>query len=779
MPSKTPASTPSLPRKTAWLGLIALLGLFCLACGKPLPPHSELYRLDDHLDSASVAAPNISSSAGLAEPVIWKFDTGKTAWQAVRGAMGFQDGFLILKGVGGTPVITAPEKPAIDLSRYDSVLVRMGAERGSEVKIRIGEWEAKQKLGPPKDFQVYRFKLDATIPSFNEPLSIMPSDNPNDIVAIEYIELEPRKSTFPGAVGRLTVGKREEYRSTLYVHSPSTLIYEVPVGDKSALHFGMGIAEKDKPVQFEIRAQADDKLLYSKQIDDPESWVDGDVDLSAYAGQTLRLALKTNGPQGAVGLWANPLLTSTAPKRRPNVLVYLIDTLRADHTSLHGYAKDTTPFLKKLGSQGIVFDDTVVQAPWTKPSVASMMTSLYSVTHGIFRETDTIPKGASTLAEHLRAAGYVTASIVANPFAGRMTGLDRGFDYVDEFPAVQRYESEEQRATDSAAVNALAMPWIEQHRDEPFFLYAHSTDPHAPYRPPAEFEAKFADPKQTAEFDLQYHELWGIRRMGGAVFSREECIQKGIDATRYIQNSSERYDGEIANNDKNIELLVQKLKELGILDNTIIIVVSDHGEEFMEHNWTGHGFSLYQEQTHGIFLMWNPQWFPKPRRIAEPVQLIDMMPTILDLLHIPVQGVVQGQSLVPLAIGQPFERKAPVMTSRIPQLATSPAPIPGNLTRAYARLDRQWKLIYRDEAKRAGLSEVELYDRKADPKDKNNVAAQHPEVVQRFLPEIQQWIDGQKQVSQLLGPGGQSTIDAASIERLRSLGYIGGTPKTP
>ena len=505
--------------------------------------------------------------------------------------------------------------------------------------------------------------------------------------------------------------------------------------------------------------------------------MDAQVDLSQYAGQTLRLMLKTTGPEGAVGLWANPLLTSTAPKRRPNVLVYLIDTLRADHTSLHGYAKDTTPFLKKLGSQGIVFDDCVVQSTWTKPSVASMMTSLYSVTHGIFRETDMIPKGASTLAEHLRGAGYVTASIVANPFAGRMTGLDRGFDYVDEFPAVQRYESDDQRATDSASVNALAMPWIEEHHDEPFFLYAHSTDPHAPYRPPAGMEAKFADPTQTPEFDRQYHELWSIRRMGGAVFSREECVQKGFDPAHYIRNAAERYDGEIANNDKNIELLVQKLKKLGILDNTIVIVVSDHGEEFMEHGWTGHGFSLYQEQTHGIFLMWNPQWFPKPRRVADPVQLIDLMPTILDLLHIPVQGVVQGQSLVPLAVGQPFERKAPVMSSRIPQSATSPEPVPENLTRTFARFDSQWKLIYRDEAKRAGLNEIELYDRKADPVDKTNVAAKHPEVVKRFMPEIQQWIEGQKQVSQLLGPGGQSTMDAKTIERLRSLGYIGGTPK--
>jgi arylsulfatase A-like enzyme len=775
--ASNPTQLNSLASRASLRFLLGLLALLSLNCGKPQPPHAELYRLDDHLDSAAVSAPNISSSAGLAEPIVWRFDSGKTGWKAVRGAMGFQDGFLILKGQGGTPVITAPEKPAVDLSRYDSVAIRMGVERGSEVKVRIGEWEQKQKLGPPKDFQVYRFKLDTTVSSFNEPLSIMPSDNPNDIAAIEYIELTPRKSLFAGPAGRLMVGKREEYRNTIYVHSPSTLTYEVPVAEKSSLHFGIGIAENDKPVEFEIRAAAGEKVLYSKKLDDPEIWVDAQVDLSEYAGQTLRLALKTTGEEGAVGLWANPLLTSSAPKRRPNVLVYLIDTLRADHTSLYGYARDTTPFLKKLGAQGIVFDDSQVQSTWTKPSVASMMTSLYSVTHGIFRETDTIPKGASTLAEHLRGAGYVTASIVANPFAGRMTGLDRGFDYVAEFPAVQRHGSEDERATDSTAVNGLAMPWLEEHHDEPFFLYAHSTDPHAPYRPPAEFEARFTDPKETPEFDRQYHELWAIRRLGGAVFSREECIKNGFDPARYVHNATDRYDGEIANNDKNIELLIQQLEKSGVLDNTIVIVVSDHGEEFMEHGWTGHGSTLYQEQTHGIFLMWNPQWFPKPRRVADPVQLIDLMPTILDLLHIPVQGVIQGQSLVPLAIGQPFERKGPVMTSRIPQAATSLVPVPENLTRTFAWIDPQWKLIYRNEAKKAGLNEVELYDRKADPTDRTNVAAKNPKVVERIMPQVQQWIEGQKQVSQLLGPGGQSTMDAQTIERLRSLGYIGGAPK--
>src|SRR5579863_4607800 len=204
----------------------------------------------------------------------------------------------------------------------------------------------------------------------------------------------------------------------------------------------MGVTEGNAPITFRI--SADSKPLYSKMLADPDQWEDADVDLGSYSGRTVKLAFETSAAkQGTVALWANPLLTTKAPKNRPNVLIYLIDTERADHTSLYGYARDTTPFLKKLGVQGLVFEDSQVQAPRTKQSVASLLTSLYSYTHGIIHNYDTIPKGAATLAEQLRAAGYVTASIVANPFAGRLSGLDRGFDYLDEWGAVQRYRSEE------------------------------------------------------------------------------------------------------------------------------------------------------------------------------------------------------------------------------------------------------------------------------------------------------------------------------------------------
>jgi arylsulfatase A-like enzyme len=154
------------------------------------------------------------------------------------------------------------------------------------------------------------------------------------------------------------------------------------------------------------------------------------------------------------------------------------------------------------------------------------------------------------------------------------------------------------------------------------------------------------------------------------------------------------------------------------------------------------------------------------------------MPTVLDLLGVRPEGVMQGLSLAPLTKGVPVARKQPVISSRFRYPNVRPASfVPENQTGTFARLDSQWKLIYRDQPEKAGLPEIELYDRRADRADVKNVAAQHPETVKRHLTEIRQWIDAQKQIRQHLGAAGKSTLDPQTLERLRSLGYIGGQAK--
>ena len=319
-------------------------------------------------------------------------------------------------------------------------------------------------------------------------------------------------------------------------------------------------------------------------------------------------------------------------------------------------------------------------------------------------------------------------------------------------------------------------PWLEQHRDEPFFLYAHATDPHAPYRPPPGFEEKFANPGDTPQFNRDYAKLRDKAQYGGGtVISRAGCAKAGVNPDRFIQRAIDRYDGEILHNDASLAYLAEKLKQLGVLDNTLIVVVSDHGEEFWEHGWTAHGHSLYQELTHGVCLLWNPRLIPSPRRVSEAVQLIDVMPTVLDLLGLKIPDVVQGQSLAAFAKGQPLQRRGPVMTSRYAHPGAKPHGfVPENGTDTVALIDANWKLIYREKGKLVGLNKVELYDRRTDHSDANNVATQHPQEVDRMMTEIGKWMEAQKQIKSFLGRGAKATMDAKTLEQLRSLGYLGG-----
>ncbi len=742
--------------------------------------HPQALRLDDRLPAAKIVASSQTSGATAAEPVVWQdfFSNSDITWQLVRGRIGVRNGDMMLKGEGSTPVILAPKEPAIDWSLYGAVEIRMSAQGGTEAKIKIGDFEAKQKLGPPGQYNIYRFDIDVDAPKGSRLLGLMPTDSLDQLVAIRSIKLIPKPASFSKPVDREMLGKNDDYRNVIYIHSPSTIKFLVEVPPGAHLRFGMGTTAKASPVRFRVGIEGAPGDLFSKTVSTPDQWADADVDLSRWGGRSaITLQLQTESArEGDVALWANPVITKPKTKTRPNVLIYTIDTLRADHASLYGYGRSTTPFLKKLGATGVAFEDCQAQATWTKSSIASLMTSLYAFTHGITSDADTIPRGSATLAEQLRTSGYVTASIVSTPFVGRATGLERGFDYLLEFPVVQRQiNPQTDRATDSAALNRVVFQWLDEHRDEPFLLYAHATDPHAPYDPPAPFNAAYANPAESNAFNRNYSQFRNNHEYGGgAVISPEICRKAGVNPSTFIRQATDRYDGEILHNDRSLELLVGRLKQLGILENTLIIVLSDHGEEFWDHGWTAHGHTVYQELTHSLLLMWNPALLPKPQRVSEPVQLIDVMPTVLDLLKLPAPAVAEGQSLVPLARGQAFKRRGLVVSSRFAAVRPEGL-VPENTVDDFAITDARWKFIYRNKAAKAGVKKVELYDRVADRAEQHDVAAQNPSPVEEKVATLAQWIEGQNKVRSIVGHTGMSQLDRQTLEQLRSLGYLGGS----
>ncbi len=742
---------------------------------------SSAVRLDDLLAKATIQASSARNNALAAEPLAWQnfFSSAQLDWQIVRGRMHIRDGDLLVQGEGGTPVLTAPKQPTIDWRLYQAIEIRMSSEGSGEVKIKIGDYEAKRSLGPSGQYNVYHFDLDIDAPKGSRALAIMPTNSLRDSVAIHSIKLIPKPANFTKPYGKDFLGKSDEYREAIYIHSPSVMTFSVAVASGSHLHVGLGSISKESAMTFRISIAGATGDLYSKIVTDPDQWADADIDLSRWAGKSVSLRLKAESNRdGAIALWSSPILTarSQAPSVRPNVLIYTIDTLRADHASVYGYSRNTTPFLKKLGASGIVFEDCQAQATWTKPSVASLMTSLYSFTHGIIGDADTIPSGATTIAEQLRRAGYVTASIVASPFVGRATGLERGFDYLLESPVIlRRHNQTKERDTDSEALNDIAFHWLDQHHEEPFFLYAHSTDPHAPYNPPPPFDSAFAKPAESAEFTRDFLSFRNEKGYGGGmVLNPAMAAKEGINADRFIHQAIDRYDGEIQHNDRSLEFLIGKLKQLGVLENTIVIVVSDHGEEFFDHGWTAHGHSVYQELTHSVLVMSYPKLFPVARRINEPVQLIDVMPTLLETLGLKPPQLIEGQSLVPLALGRPFERQGLVVSSKF----AAPHPmglVPENQVDSFAIADSKWKFIYRNKAAKVGIKKVELYDRMVDLTELHDLSSQHTKDVEAMIGTLIQWIEAKNKLREIVGHAGRTQLDQQTLNQLRSLGYLGGT----
>ncbi|MEM8963856.1 MAG: sulfatase, partial [Acidobacteriota bacterium] len=298
---------------------------------------------------------------------------------------------------------------------------------------------------------------------------------------------------------------------------------------------------------------------------------------------------------------------------RLNVLVVTFDTTRADHIASYGNERASTPRVDQLAAEGVLFEHAFSAVPITAPSHSTIMTGKYPLAHGV-RDNGmfVLPDNQQTLAETLKANGYATgAAIAAFPLLSRF-GVDQGFDFYDDnvepqpqgvfgdraFPEAQIY-MDERRA---GRVNEALFPWLDEHHDKPFFAWAHYFDPHQPFDPPPPYDQLFAD-------DL--------------------------------------YLGELAYTDESFGRLLDKLKELGVYDKTIIVLAADHGEGRGEHNELTHSTLVYNTTLHVPLIIRMPG-ATGGRRVSANAGTVDIVPTVLDLLDLEEPTEVQGESLVPL-----------------------------------------------------------------------------------------------------------------------------------
>ena len=378
-----------------------------------------------------------------------------------------------------------------------------------------------------------------------------------------------------------------------------------------------------------------------------ERWMEVQAEITdaGTLGTAARVrASVTNTPDpGSIDILVEPL---RALERRTddrwNVLVFSVDTLRADHLGCYGYERATSPRIDAIAKDGVLFEHVVAPAPWTLPSYGSLFTGCSPAVHraGVNtdkedrfgRDEDGSKKGLEvlrndlpTLAETLAAAGWSTAGFQANSFLRAKNGLARGFD---------RYVFYQYRSDFGAE---LATKWIEKHRSRPWFCFLHVMDVHQPYAPPPPYDTKFSEYSFAEVVDYPPN--------------IDELRARAPDATTRKLLVDE-YDGAIASIDERIGLVLDRLKGLGELDRTLVVIHSDHGEEFWEHGGYEHGHAEHEEVLHVPLVLRMPGKLPKGSRIAPRVRGIDVMPTVIALLGIQSPASVEGKSLLPLVEGK-------------------------------------------------------------------------------------------------------------------------------
>lgn len=490
-------------------------------------------------------------------------------------------------------------------------------------------------------------------------------------------------------------------------------------------------------------------------------------------------------PRAGIGLalaCALVILPAAVPAEEPqarNLLVISLDTLRADHLGAYGYSRDTSPQLDRLAKRGTVFRNAISASAWTVPAHMTAFTGLEPPAHQLvdFPDTGRLGRGYPTLAGILRDAGFRTGAFTGGGFVSRGPGFDRGFE---------RFVSRGRRFGPGLNVAARWLSSLDP--DERFFVFLHGFDIHRPYRPPERFERKFApqgftgpDAPDIAKqlFPLQ-EDVAQVHRHFGR--DRETVRARPSDADLALMLS--QYDGEIAFVDEQIGRFLAGMDERGMLDDTLVVVISDHGDEFWEHGALDHIHTLYDELIRAVWILAGPG---VPSAVVEPqVGVIDLLPTVSELLGVSLPAPVQGKSRVALMRGgaPPSETDLDFADPAYSFTGFSEFPYQVASVRT-----RRWKLIrwslsgmqevsgeklaaahysvlFRDDKR----DFVELFDLAADPGEQNDLAASHPAVVARLAGALERRIAESAAFAR--APGKSTPLSPETREELKALGYI-------
>ncbi len=509
---------------------------------------------------------------------------------------------------------------------------------------------------------------------------------------------------------------------------PGRLRFALDIPKRARLQASLAIDPRfhDRPgVEFvvKVRRNGREDVAWTLLVDPiarPEHrlWVPIDVDLKHFAGRGRELLLETRGYEqtGEAGhaFWGTPALT--VARKAPLVVVYLVDTLRADHTGVYGCSRNTTPELDAFAGDAVVFESAIAHASWTKPSVASILTSRLPAQHGAVQLRDPLDASQLTLAGRLDTRGFATGAAIANSVIyGAEAAFDRGFDV---FAGLHGDDDTRSKLVGADVVVDQALAFIRSRRGMPTFLYVHTMDPHVPYAPPAPFDRMF-EPHPTEAHPAR---------------DPRTDFREPLDRERMIA----QYDGDIAFGDREFGRFLRELRALGLYDDALVVFLADHGEEFLDHGGWLHGRSLFDELIRIPLVVKFPGRRGAGTRVARQVQGIDVVPTVLEAMGVPLASELAGRPLQRAFEAGEAERPALAEISHRGYVAHGVRTGDEKFVRRFSPDD--------DEL---------LFDLRRDPGEKRNIAAAHPDRVRLRKAQVEAGMAPNpfRYVLQARGPG--------------------------
>jgi arylsulfatase A-like enzyme len=452
------------------------------------------------------------------------------------------------------------------------------------------------------------------------------------------------------------------------------------------------------------------------------------------------------------------VLLSCAPPEapfRPNIVLISVDTLRADRLPTYGYPYGTAPQIARLAERSVVFDNAYTETVHTLAAHTSLLTGLYPDTHGVILSEHSLSETVPTLAEMLQTAGYRTGAFVNAGFLGPKYGLSRGFSEYNHLSDIKLRKKENQVrfGRNASETNALIRKWLIADPSRPFFLFAHYFDVHSdwldlPYEAPPRFRKSFELPKPS-----------GYRQGDGKRSASPYLQHMNENGLRYSRASLDYigslYDGGLAYMDSEIGKLLSDLEETGQLQNTLIVLLADHGEELGDHGKLLHD-QVYEESVRIPLLLAFPESDPRtqqqfsPRRIRSSVQITDVLPSIARYVGLDPPPGIQGESLLPLLADDTKDERPVYFRTRSGS--------------QYGVRTGRWKWI------EIRGSPDELYDLFKDPGETNNVAPQFPAEATQLKHMLKVWKE--RTAASRVTPGELRPIGPSLRRELEALGYV-------